>query len=86
MNLSQCGAEVVAMAFKRAVFPLKLCVIETGDKHTRDHIIKQQGVSITRGRESAAFHRTATVMWVFHAVIEGTHTHTHIHTQMELDF
>lgn len=41
-------------------FPLKLCALLKGDTHTHDHIIYQQGVSTTRGRESATFHRTTS--------------------------
>lgn len=41
------------------------------------HIIYQQGVNITGGRESAAFHRTTAQIGVFHVVIGRAHTHTH---------
>lgn len=65
-----------------------MCIIERRRTHTHDHIIYQQGVGLTRGRESATFHRTTTVISVFHVVTgtPHTHAHTHIHTQREYNF
>lgn len=78
-HLSGWKATVVAMTFKQAVF-LWSYVHYWKETHTHDRIIYQQGVSITRGRESATFHKTTTVIRVFHVVIWCEHTHAHTHT------